>query len=306
MYKIVLPVLICVVMSSFASMAVAAEMAVAPTRIDSTAPAAAVESTATVQGAEAWQGGKRYVEWFSDKGRVFPILLADPREAYFRLGFGKTTSSETIWDMTFGGDVALLRTKEPGGTDTSLTVRGIIDPRFQFEDSSFQLQNTDFIGGLAYGWARDARAYEAFFYHESSHLGDDFTAERENNDFSREMLRLLASQRFDRLMIYGGPSFATRTTPSSIDGWVFIQGGGEYDFKVCNQDMYAALDLKSKQENDWDVNASLQVGVELGNPEKVKNRQRVFVEFFTGHSEMGQFFNETESYVLLGVGYTFK
>jgi len=291
-------------MSSFACVA-AAETAAAPTHIDSTAPATVIESTAA-EGAEAWRPGKRYVEWFSDKGRVFPVLLADPREAYFRLGFGRTNDSKTIWDMTFGGDVALLRTREPGGTDTSLTVRGVIDPRFQFEDSSFQLQNTDFIGGLAYGWARDAKAYEVFFYHESSHLGDEVTPPRESNDFSREMLRFLASRRFGPLMVYGGPSFATRTTPSSIDGWIFIQGGGEYDFKVCNQDMYAALDLKSKQENDWAVNSSLQVGVELGNPEKVKNRQRVFVEFFTGHTEMGQFVNETESYVLLGVGYTFK
>lgn len=303
MYRRSLLLLVCAVVSLWACAALAAETPAT----DSTAPALALESTAaTAETLASWQPGQKYTEWFSDKGRVFPMLLADPREAYFRLGFGRTTNSETIWDMTFGGDVALLRTKEPGGTDTSLTVRGLIDPRFEFQDSAFALQNIDFIGGLAFGWAKDPRAYEFFFYHESSHLGDQVVPERERIDFSREMLRFLASQRFGQLMVYGGPSVGTRISPSTIDGRVFIQGGGQYDFRVGGQSMYTALDLKSKQENDWAVNASLQVGANLGNPEKVKNRHRVFVEFFTGHSEMGQFFNETESYVVLGVGYTFR
>jgi hypothetical protein len=270
-------------------------------------PAAVLESTvATAETLASWQPGQKYTEWFSDKGRVFPPLLADPREAKFRLGFGRTSTHETIWDFGFGADVALLRAKQPDGTDSSFSVRGLINPRFQFEDSSFKLQNTDFIAGLAYGWAKDAKAYEFYFYHESSHLGDQVTPERERIDYSRETLRFLASQQFDKLRLYGGPSVATRILPSSVDGRLIAQGGAEYKFDCCGQSMYTALDLQSREENDWAVNATLHVGVELGDPKKVERRHKVFVELFTGHSNMGQFFNETESYVLLGVEYTFK
>ena len=52
------------------------------------------------------------LELFSDKGRVFEPLLADPREAQFRMGFlRETKANETNWDLVFGGDLGLARAR---------------------------------------------------------------------------------------------------------------------------------------------------------------------------------------------------
>jgi hypothetical protein len=86
---------------------------------------------------------------------------------------------------------------------------------------------------------------------------------------------------------------------------VILQGGIERKFRWHDMPMYAALDLQSKQENDWDVNLAAQLGVYLGNSKEVRNQQRLFITLFNGFSNMGQFYNERELQVLLGIGFNF-
>lgn len=298
--------LVFAVFSMFLSPAVADESSTASTESQLTAaPAPAPAPAPAEENAEAT--GKREVVLFSDKGRVFAPLLADPREAQFRLGFLDNNDSDILWDFVFGADVALARTREADGADTSLTVRGLMAPRFEFGTDSFNLLNTDFVGGLAYGRALGDNAWEVFVYHQSSHLGDEEveTGARERIDYSHESVRFLMSRKYNGLRLYGGPTYTPRANPDAVERTFVAQGGAEYRFAAGRQPMYAALDLQSREENDWAVNAALQVGVELGDPAKVAKRQRVFLELFTGHSVMGQFFNETESYALVGVGYNF-
>ena len=270
---------------------------------------AAPEGAAASRAAEAPDASTPKVEYrelFSDKGRVFPACLADPREAQFRLGFLRTSDNHTDWDFGFGADIALLRSRGADGREFSFTIRGLIQPRFRF-DGSLDLLNTDFRGGVAWGTMLDGKGCELFLYHESSHLGDDVIerGERENNDYSKESLRFLVTRRFSDLRVYAGPSYNLRAKPDDLRRALTLQCGAEQWYKIRTQPAYVALDLQSKQENDWAVTAALQVGIELGDPKVVARRHRVFVEFFTGHSNMGQFVNETESYVMLGVGYNF-
>ena len=68
---------------------------------------------------------------------------------------------------------------------------------------------------------------------------------------------------------------------------------------------YAALDLQSKEENDWCPNLTVQTGMFLGTPDSPLHRARVFLEFFNGRSNMGQYYNVRERYFLLGLGYDF-
>lgn len=251
---------------------------------------------------------ERSIEHFSDKGRVFKALKADPREAQFRLGYMNNYSGESFLDFVFGGDAALLRSTEGDGRESSLSVRGLVAPRFQFTSDSFDLLNTDFQGGLAFGTALGELSWEVYVFHQSSHLGDEVLAEgiREKIDYSKEGVRFLASRTWGPLRLYGGGTVNLRTEPHEYDEHLVPQCGLEWWFAGGERPAYLALDLRSREGNDWNVNTTLQIGVELGDVAKVENRHRVFIEFFTGYSEMGQFYNESESYVLAGVAYNLR
>ena len=92
--------------------------------------------------------------------------------------------------------------------------------------------------------------------------------------------------------------------PEAIEGKVTLQGGAEYRFNAFGQKMFAAVDLQSKQENGWRVNVTAQAGVYLADPEvSWFRRPRVYVEFFDGYSNMGQFWNVRDTYIMLGLGF---
>ncbi len=250
---------------------------------------------------------QKHVELFSDRGRVFPPLLADPKEAQFRLGFLGDFHGSAFLDFVFGGDAALARVDYDNGRMCSLTVRGLVSPRFQFNSSSFDLLNTDFQGGLALGTSKGDTACEWYLFHQSSHLGDEVldSGLREKIDYSKEGLRFLTSRRLGPLRLYGGPTVNFRTDPDEYEETLVLQAGAEYAFMQDTRPMFLALDLRSRQGNDWNVNATAQFAVELGDPKVVKRRHRLFVELFTGYSDMGQYYNESESRVLIGVAYNF-
>jgi len=251
-------------------------------------------------------GGSR-TEFFADRGRAFKALLADPREAQVKLGFLRADDGHSYYDLAFGGDVGLLHSAFAAEQDFSLTVRGLIAARFHFFSRSFDLLNTDFIGGLAAGYRRGEFSAELFLHHQSSHLGDEVleSGERERIDFSRETLRLMGSWERGPLRLYGGPALVVRSDPETAESDLILQAGTEYRQTVMGVPCYAAVDLQSKEENDWAANVAVQVGVELGDPQSVLKRQRLFLEYFNGHSSMGQYHEEHEAYVLLGIGFNF-
>ena len=246
------------------------------------------------------------LELFSDKGRVFEPLLADPREAQFRMGFlRETKTNETNWDIVFGADLGLARARLSDTEDISLTVRGLVASRFEFGSDSFDLLNADFIGGPALGYRRGNDSFEAFLYHESSHLGDETLerGDRDRIDFSFEAFRLLWSRRFEELRVYGGPTYKFSAEPDELDGRTTVQLGAERTFSVRGFPMYWAVDVQSKEEHDWDLNVAAQVGFDLGDSAWIYRQQRVFVEYFQGFSNMGQFYDERERYILVGLAF---
>jgi hypothetical protein len=245
------------------------------------------------------------LKFFSDEGRVFPPLLADPNEAQIRIGFlRELRQGESMWETSFGGDFGLMRYQPNNIDEFSLTIRALITARFESGSDSLDLLNTDFIGGAALGYRRNVDAFELFVYHESSHLGDEEleSGERERLDFAHETLRLLWSHEFPSMRLYAGPSVNLHSDLDELEGKTAMQGGVEYPFMLCGRRLYAAVDLQSKEEHDWNANVAAQVGLELGDERLIK-RQRIFLEYFDGFSNMGHFYDERERYILLGIAF---
>ena len=247
-------------------------------------------------------------QFFPNNRRVFAPALADPREAQFRLGFLFDGEGDFFQDMVWGGDLSAFYLRTAAGAELSLSARGLMTARFDFISESFDLQNVDFIGGGAAAFAWNDWAVEAFIYHQSSHLGDEIVnrGDRDRVDFGHEAARLLASYATGAFRFYLGPSVIIRAIPSNYRGKVTGYAGVELSGRIRSVPVYAAADAQLRFD-DWSKSRStLQLGLELGDPEVTTNRQRIFVELFNGSSYMGQFYDQHERYILLGAAYCFR
>ena len=243
--------------------------------------------------------------WFSGTDRAFARLLADQREVQIRAGMATARHGDTFGDVVIGGDLAIFsRTRRDDWAD-SLTLRGLFTARFHMNSESTNLLNTDYVGGLAYGSRFGGDSWDLFLYHQSSHLGDeplDF-GDRARIDYGREAVRFLWSHHFtDAFRVYGGPTF-------NFSGMPFLrykttaQAGAEYAFAPWGRPMYVAADVQARETNDWRPGLNIQVGMELGDPDSPDRHPRIFVEFFTGYSNMGQYWNVYETSFMVGFGY---
>jgi len=245
---------------------------------------------------------------FSNEPRAFAPLLADQREAQIRAGWMVGRDGDKFLDLGFGGDLGLLRRDFSPDEAMTLTLRGLFTARFQSDAESFPLLNTDYYGGLAFGRRFGKNACELFVYHHSAHLGDetlDF-GDRARFDYGREAVRFLWSHNLlDSLRVYGGPTVNVSGTQHYLRGRVMLQAGGEYRFRPWDIPMYAAADVQVRQQTEWRPRLTGQLGMYLGK-DKTKNakpKTRVFLEMFTGYSNMGQYWNTYETSALIGLGY---
>ena len=240
---------------------------------------------------------------FSDRPRAFRALRADPREARFRLGFLYENHGHVHEDLAWGADLGLLRGDLGPHEVITISGRGLVTARFDFMSESFDLLNIDFVGGVAIGYARDSWELELFAYHQSSHLGDEVAerGERRRADLGFERLRLLVAYRTGALRFYLGPAFTVHAWPAALELSSFAQGGVEFSFDVAGAGAYAALDVQARLDKPALEALTIQLGVDIAPKTWVHTRQRVFLEFFHGRSRMGQYWEDEESYVQLGV-----
>ena len=245
---------------------------------------------------------------FSNRDRAFAPLLADQREAQIRAGWMVGRDGDKFLDLGFGGDLGILRRDFSEDEAMTLTLRGLFTARFQTDAESFPLLNTDYYGGLAFGHRFGKNAWEVFVFHQSAHLGDetlDF-GRRARIDYGREAVRFLWSHDFfDNLRVYGGPTLNVSGSEHYLRGRMILQAGGEYRFKPWDIPMYAAADVQVRQQTEWRPNLTAQLGMYLGKDKATnpKPKTRVFLEMFTGYSNMGQYWDTCETSAMIGLGY---
>ena len=245
---------------------------------------------------------------FSNRARAMAPLSADQREAQIRAGWMVGRGGDKFLDLAFGGDLGIVRRDFSETEAMTLTLRGLITARFQTDAESFPLLNTDYYGGLAFGHKFGKNAWELFFYHQSAHLGDetlDF-GNRARIDYGRESVRFLWSHNFfDNFRVYGGPTLNVSGSEPFVRGKTMLQAGGEYRFNPWNIPMYAAADVQVREQTEWRPGLTTQLGMYLGKDEAAnpKPRTRVFLEMFTGYSNMGQYWDTYETSLMLGLGY---
>lgn len=257
-------------------------------------------------------------------GDVFCPLVADPKSVRSFVSYLRETSeaAETsVGSVGIGDAFPMVRWggRTPGD-GVQLSLQGSVFAQFDLGTSSYDLLNADFIIGLPLTWRRGSTSARARFYHQSSHLGDEFLLrdedpkpERENLSF--ESLELILSQDVGLLRLYGGGEYLVNRSPEDLESAVAHAGtelrpsGGVNFGRLGSVRPLVALDVKASHEQDWEPSWSLRAGLDVGRPREgagAGGRWSLLLEYYRGPSPYGQFYRDDVTLVGAGLHFTIQ
>ncbi|MFA5976264.1 MAG: DUF1207 domain-containing protein [Elusimicrobiota bacterium] len=244
---------------------------------------------------------------FPTAHELFSPLQADPAEPHFGFQLGFPVSHTAIARIDIGDYLGLYRWALDDVGVLQLNVGGAINTRFD-ATSSHNLQVVDFYGNVPLDLRIKWFSLRSMFYHDSSHLGDDYL--RENNlvgqSNSWEAWReTLSVQVYKALRFYGGYQQAIHTKPN-WSGRKAIQGGSELYFNTSEKSFwhsYWANDVQAWERSNWDVTWISQIGFKTGDAFSKGRGISYFVQFKMGPRYEGQFYQNKET--IWGAGLKF-
>ena len=244
-------------------------------------------------------------------GLIYRSYMAGPRESKMQLNMMEEIGTgETYWDVILGGRRGLLRygsgdPLKPEGWQ--LDIEGGTILRLNL-DHERDLDASDFRFGvpLTYGWGQ--WQYKIGYYHLSSHLGDELivrTTGATRVNYVRDAIIVgLAYNPTPAWRLYGEAAYAFFTA-GGAEPWEF-QFGVEYA-QPGPTDIYGtpffATNGHLREEIDFGGDYALQLGW-LWRGESGSTFRTGF-QFLAGHSNLYQFYNESEEQYGWAIWYDF-
>ena len=245
----------------------------------------------------------------------YPAYVADQRRPTFALSVIKTHDSdiEAVSDLLFGIRMgvrfALLQLHPEGDPDGGLQLAGDVAYFGQFDwRNSTDNVGWDGLFSFFLSWLPlPELALRAGMSHFSSHLGDEYIEKtgRQRIEYTRE--EILAGLRYTpKEYVSGyveyGHAYDLRNEELMEEGRA--EFGLEWQPKPMIWDdrlaPFAALDVSTYQENDWDDNLTVQVGIVRPGAGR-GGAWRLGVEYYDGRSALGEFFLEEEQHLAVGL-----
>ena len=237
----------------------------------------------------------------------FRPLLADPNEhqigTALRSGeFSQRGSIDGI--ASFGASLPIVGFNA-GGFIVQLGAAGGAIARFDMKTPGNDIVSEDYEVGIPV-WIQGGRMGARFrAYHRSSHIGDEFVLS--NPGFTRfdmtyEAVEAIISASFRSARLYLGGDYIYDNITTDIDPGVLRAGADmiqEPGFVKgsLRARMVGGIDLKASNDLEWKAAKSAVAGVELSRIDSRYPSMRILVELFSGPSEAGQFYGDTERYV---------
>lgn len=242
--------------------------------------------------------------------QLYPVNLADPRRIQFAAKYlyfshtGIASTSDRRFDLKLGGRFGLLHLPKEGSEDLGWLLS--LDAGFhgQFDVSASQDNiGWDGIYALMLSYRPDqTMAFKIGAYHISSHVGDEYIERtgRTRINYTREELQagmnLSLSDRW-QWYIEAGRAYDLRNQQLQ-EPWR-AQTGLQYRSAGRQQQAwYAGLDIGATEERDWQKDISLQLGWQIPTATRV---WRVGLEAYDGKAQLGEFFQDDERYLGLGL-----
>lgn len=242
--------------------------------------------------------------------QLYPHYIANPLRPSFgvqNMYLSKSkivNTSERRYNLKLGGHLGIYR-NQPEKTNRGWQITFDAGFQGQFDPASAQ-ENVGWNGIMALSLEiRNSEAFAHHFgvHHTSSHIGDEFIERTgiKRINYTREEIR------------YGLMWFMSPHWQSYIEiGKAYHLGNNtlqkqwrhEVGFQYENKKYwmpklgwYMGADFSSYEENNWDINTSLQVGIiTMAN----KRDYRLGFEYNEGRSSLGEFFQFKEEYISFG------
>jgi hypothetical protein len=260
------------------------------------------------------EGISRPVEAFPDND-VFRPPLADPKQPRFFATYqavrvrtptqSNIGSSVNVGSIGFGENFGLAGQRN-GCNGWQVGILGGVFAQFNLSGESEDLINADYVIGIPVSWRSGLVSTRVRFYHQSSHLGDEFLLG--NPGFNREEVSF---EEFEALLsldtpggwgrVYAGGGYLIHTAPQ-LDP-LKIQWGLELRGPDYHTPLYGAFlpdlrmvpvlgaDFKVFQDLNWAVDTSVVAGLELYRG-RGSRRFRILANYYNGYNPYGQFFRQ--------------
>jgi hypothetical protein len=261
------------------------------------------ETMANDAGAWMWQS--------LPDGVIYRSYLAGVKEPRISGVVFEEQSGGWLADATLGGRVGILRY---GTTDADrpagwqLDVEGAAFPRLDLENDQ-DLVSSDFRFGIPLTYGFGAWQYKLAYFHQSSHLADEFLLENPGTDrinFARDGFVLGASFfPTDDLRLYAEFGYAFYTSGGSEPGEV--QFGIDYspiEWRGHTDGPFAAFNGHLREDSGYSGNFTAQLGWQWRGMLS-GDLLRVGVQYYNGKSPQYQFFDEHEEEIGAGIWYDY-
>lgn len=243
--------------------------------------------------------------------RVFDPLLADPRWPHMSTSaqqYNNHDLGKSIGAVSYGGRLPLVRRRTDRGDDWEIGLQGAVFAAFDLASDSGNLLNADYTVGVTWAGRRENTSVMARFFHQSSHIGDEFLLENpefRRDNYSWEAVDIIVSQDLcgRTVRLYGGGRGLIDVDPGYLKHWS-VQYGAEWrsSHTYVNELLrpVAAVDMQHDQQNDWEADVSVRAGVQVELPDMANHILQVLIEYYNGHSPHGQFFADRVDFVGIG------
>ncbi len=244
---------------------------------------------------------------------LFDQLIADPRWPHFSLAYQHYIDDDelkSIGATSFGETFPLYSGNAYGGRWIT-GIQAAVFAFFNLDADSMDLINADYWVGIPVAYRKNDFSALFRLFHQSSHLGDEYILynkiDRVNLSF--ESIDLKLSYDIDKAFrIYSGSGYIFHKEPSDLKPFS-AQLGFEYKSPetILGNIMrpVAAVDLKTWEENDWNIDTSARFGIQLENIEHRNRKIQLLLEYFNGHSPHGQFYEKNIEYTGIGIHFYF-
>lgn len=256
---------------------------------------------------------------------VFRPLMADPKQPQFFALWQHTNSrnggsSYNLGSVAIGENFGFY-TKRTGCDGWQVGLLTGVFAQFNLDQKNAELINTDFNVGIPVSWRSGAWSARFRYYHQSSHLGDEFLERSLGLGFKRipisfEEVDAILSYDYNWLRLYGGAAYLVHTEPATIDR-TRLQWGFEARAPSMRTRMLGSFldrliitpvlsaDFKSLEQHDWIIDTNVLGGFEWSRTGS-RRRFRIMATYFHGHNPYGQFFiNQKIESIGLGAYFMF-
>jgi hypothetical protein len=243
-------------------------------------------------------------------GWMYPTYLASQRESRMGATFFNEQDEGWLVDVAVGGRAGLLR----WGTDDllrpegfQLDLEGAVLPRFRL-DSSREFVSADFRGGFPLTFRRGPVEAKLSYYHYSSHLGDMYIQNHPGatqTPYTRDAVVLGVGLRpVENFRVYVEADYAFHTN-GNPDPWQFQFGVDWSTLKMTGPRgaPFFAVNSMIREDVHFGGNLTVQTGWQWRG--QAGQSLRTGVHYFNGKSNQGQFFNNFEQQIGVGLWYDF-